>query len=61
MEQSHALTWEGFTMETLYDALRDKVREGTRKETIEKAYRYEGTARIREGVLGYHELEDFTL
>ena len=61
MELTHALTWEGFTMDTLHDALRDKVREGTWKETIEKAYRYEGTARIREGVIGYHELEDFTL
>lgn len=61
MEQSHTLTWEGFTIETLYDAFRDKVRERTRKETIEKTYLYEGTARIGERVIGYHELEDFTL
>ncbi|MGE5799596.1 MAG: hypothetical protein ACM337_04655 [Syntrophaceae bacterium] len=61
MEQARALTRDGFTMETLYDALRDRVRERIRKETIEKAYRYEGTARIREESIGYHELEDFTL
>lgn len=61
MEQSHALTWEGFTMDTLHDALRDKVREKIRKETKEQAYRYEGTAQIRERVIGYYELEDFTL
>jgi hypothetical protein len=36
---------------------------GTRsgKETIEKAYRYEGTAQIRKRETGYYELEDFTL
>lgn len=32
MELTHALTWEGFTMDTRYDALRGKVREKTRKE-----------------------------
>jgi hypothetical protein len=61
MELTHALTWEGFTMDTLYDALRDKIREKPRKESNKKAYRYEGTAQIRERAIGYYELEDFTL
>ena len=48
-------------MDTLYDALRDKIREKPRKESNKKAYRYEGTAQIRERAIDYYELEDFTL
>jgi|GEM_PF-2173178 len=61
MELTHALTWEGFTMDTRYDALRGKVREKTRKEKNKEAYRCEGTAQIKERLIGYYELEDFTL
>ncbi len=38
MEQAQAPRREGFTMETLHDALRDEVGERPRKETIENAY-----------------------
>jgi hypothetical protein len=61
MELVHALMWEGFTMETLHDALRDKVRKKPQKEKNKEAYRYEGTAQIKERVIGYYDLEDFTL
>jgi hypothetical protein len=48
-------------MDTLCEALRDKIRENTRKETKTQMYRCEGTAQIKARETGYYELEDFTL
>ena len=36
MELAYARTWEGFTMDSLCDALRDKVRGKTRRKLLRK-------------------------
>jgi hypothetical protein len=61
MEPARTLAQEGFTMKTLHEAFREKVRRFTRKETEKQVCRYEGTAQIRKRETGYYELEDFTL
>ena len=61
MELADTLTWEGFTKDTLYEALRDRIRGKTRKETKKQLYRYEGTAQIKAWQIGCNDLEDFTL
>ncbi len=61
MEPARALAREGFTMNTLHEALRKKVSRLTREERKKQVYRYEGTAQIKERATGYYELEDFTL
>ena len=61
MERAHTLTWEGFTKDALYEALRDRIRGKTRQETNKHLYRYEDTAQIKERQTGYYDLEDFTL
>ena len=61
MELADTLTWEGFTKDTLYEALRDRIRGKTRKETKKQVYRYEDTAQIKARETGYYEWGDFTL
>jgi len=61
MELADTLTWEGFTKDTLYEALRDRIRGTTREETKKQVYRYEDTAQIKARETGYYEWGDFTL
>ena len=61
MELAHTLTWERFTMETFYDAHRDRVRENTGMERNKKMNRFEGAAQISERVIDDCELGNLTL